>query len=65
MRDAGELIKLCRKRAGLTQKELALRVGTTHLSISDYEKMKTEPKFCMVVWCLNACGFDLEVKEKK
>ena len=65
MTDAGELIKLCRKRAGLTQKELARLVGTTHTSISDYEIYNAEPKFCMVMWCLQACGFTLELKEIK
>lgn len=61
--DGGDLIRICRKHAGLTQRELARRVGITAASLWRYETGKDMPRWDKVVWCLNACGFTFEIKE--
>lgn len=40
----GEEIRLERKRAGLTQKQLAERLGVTHALIGQYERGERHPK---------------------
>lgn len=60
---AGELIWRCRKYKGITMRELAEQVGTSHKMIWCYEHGTVSPRFDMVVWCLEACGFTLELKE--
>lgn len=63
MMAGGELIKYCRKFRGLTQKELSAKTGvSTHL-ICKYERGIYEPKYQYVLWCLEACGFKLELSE--
>jgi len=32
--------------------------------LCDYEQGLREPKFITVVWCLEACGFGLELKKR-
>ncbi len=56
-----DLIVEARKRAGLTQRELAERAGTTQSSIARWERMATEPSFENVVRLLRLCGFVLNV----
>ena len=55
----GTLIREARRRAGLTQLELAARLGTTQSAIARLERGATEPSFERVVDALKACGFDL------
>ncbi len=54
---AGEAVLTARRAAGLTQKQLAERLGTSASVISQYENGKVEP----TVWSLNriieACGW--------
>lgn len=61
--DGGELIKLCRKQAGLTQRYLAQKVGITTTSLWRYETGRDMPRWDKVVWCLNVCGYTFEIKE--
>lgn len=42
--NTGEKIKLARKRAGLTQKELGEKLGITYQQIGQYENGKRQPK---------------------
>ena len=56
-----DLVREARKRAGLTQKELAERVGTTQSAIARLETGRTAPSFESVVHLVRACGLDLDV----
>jgi transcriptional regulator with XRE-family HTH domain len=55
----GTLVREARRRAGLTQLELAARLGTTQSAIARLERGATEPSFARVVEAIGACGFDL------
>ena len=61
--DGGDLIRICRKRAGMTQRELAAKVGITATSLWRYETGKDMPRWDKVVWCLSVCGYTFEIKE--
>ncbi len=56
-----DLVREARKRAGLTQAELARRVGSTQPAIARLESGRVQPTFDRVVELLKACGFDLHV----
>lgn len=55
----GQLVREARRRAALTQRELARRLGTTQSAIARMERGGTEPSYERVVQALRACGFDL------
>jgi transcriptional regulator with XRE-family HTH domain len=55
------LIREARRRAGLTQRELARRLGTHQPVIARWETGATHPDFRTVVNAVRACGFDLTV----
>ncbi len=57
----GDLIREARKRAGLTQAELAGRAGTTQSGIARWESGRTSPSLDDVRRLIRLCGFDLEV----
>jgi len=59
MRQGGNLIREARRRAGLTQRELAERVGTTQSAIARLERGGTEPAYERVVEAVRACGLEL------
>ena len=61
--DGGDLIRICRKKAGLSQRELARRVGISCAGLWRYETGRDMPRWDKVVWCLNVCGYTVEVKE--
>ena len=56
-----DLIYEARRRAGLTQKQLAERAGTTQSSIARWESARREPAFQTVVRLIRLCGFVLDV----
>lgn len=56
-----DLIVEARRRAGLTQRELAERAGTTQSSVARWESGRSEPSFANVVRLLRLCGFVLDV----
>lgn len=56
-----DLILEARRRAGLTQRELAGLAGTTQSSIARWESGRSEPSFANVVRLLRLCGFVLDV----
>jgi transcriptional regulator with XRE-family HTH domain len=60
--NGGRLIREGRRRAGLTQAELARRVGTTQSAIARLERGRTEPSLERVGQLLRACGLDLNVQ---
>jgi transcriptional regulator with XRE-family HTH domain len=57
----GELVREARKRAGLTQAELAARAGTTQSAIARLESGRTTPALEQVERLLRLCGFQLVV----
>lgn len=58
----GDLIKEARRRAGLTQAELAERAGTTQSAIARWERGYVDPGFDQVRRLLRLCGFALYVQ---
>jgi hypothetical protein len=55
----GELIRSARLRAGLSQKELAQRLGIASSSIARWETDTVEPGFSTLRRVLQGCGFDI------
>jgi transcriptional regulator with XRE-family HTH domain len=55
------LVREARRRAGLTQVELARRAGTTQSAIARLERGRTEPSVEHVRQLVNAAGLDLQV----
>jgi transcriptional regulator with XRE-family HTH domain len=55
------LIREARKRAGLSQVELAERAGTTQSVISRLERGATTPSLQTISQLVRACRFDLDV----
>ena len=58
---SGELIRSARLRAGLSQVELAERLGLPQSSVARWEVDAVEPGLSKVRLCLRACGFDLSL----
>jgi transcriptional regulator with XRE-family HTH domain len=56
----GAIIREARRRSGLTQRELAERLGTTQSAIARLESGATEPSYERVVAAVRACGLELE-----
>lgn len=48
-------------RAGLTQAELAMRLGTTQPAVARWERGAVEPRFSTMVRAVRACGLDLAI----
>src|SRR3954454_4019148 len=57
----GDLVKEARRRADLTQRELAERAGTTQSAIARLETGQTSPSFDLVIRLIKVCGFRLDV----
>ena len=57
----GQLIERARRRAGLTQRQLADRLNTSQSLITRWENGKVEPSFDAVVRAIRACGLELSV----
>lgn len=55
----GTLVREARRRAGLTQVDLAGRTGTTQPAIARLESGDSEPSFRRVSAAVRACGFEL------
>ena len=60
--DAGTVVHSARARSGLTQVELAARVGTSQATISAYEKGRKQPSISTLERLLSACGSRLSVE---
>ena len=56
-----DLVREARKRARLTQRELAERAGTTQSSIARLESGRTRPTFEAVLRLLRLCDMDLDI----
>lgn len=58
----GELVREARKRAAMTQRQLAERAGTTQSSIARLESGRTSPALEEVLRLIRLTGFDLRVE---
>ena len=58
----GELVREARKRAALTQRELAERAGTTQSAVARLESGRTSPSLEQVQRLMRLCGYDLLVE---
>lgn len=56
---AGHLIREARRRAGLSQAELAERIGTTQSAIARMERGRSSPSAERLTRIVRACGLDL------
>ena len=56
------LVREARRRAGLTQAELAHRVATTQSSIARLEAGTTDASLARIDLLIRACGFDLVIE---
>jgi transcriptional regulator with XRE-family HTH domain len=59
--DSGQLLREARLRAGLTQRQLAARAGTSQPLVARIESGRVRPSFERVLRLVRACGFDLDV----
>jgi transcriptional regulator with XRE-family HTH domain len=57
-----QFVREARRRAGLTQAELAARAGTTQSAITRLETGKEAPTLERIVELVRACGFDLQIR---
>ena len=56
------LVREARRRAGLTQSELAERAGTTQSAVARTERGMTTPSLEQLSKLVRAAGFDIEVR---
>jgi transcriptional regulator with XRE-family HTH domain len=59
---AGQIIREARLRAGLTQTELAQRLGRERAQVARWETGGQEPSFENLQSVVEACGFSLQVE---
>lgn len=57
----GALVREARRRAGLTQGELARRTGTTQSAVARVEGGRTSPSYDTVLRLVAACGFTPDI----
>lgn len=57
-----DLVREARRRAQLTQQELAEKAGTTQSSIARLESGRTRPAFDDVLRLVRLCGFDVDLR---
>jgi transcriptional regulator with XRE-family HTH domain len=56
-----DLVREARRRAGLSQRQLAERAGTTQSAIARLETGRSTPSFDTVLRLVRLCGLDLDV----
>lgn len=59
---AGSLLADARRRAGLTQVQLAERSGVVRPLISQYENGRKDPSVSMLAKLVDACGMELRMR---
>lgn len=55
----GSIVREARRRAGISQEQLAARLSTTQSAVARMERGRTEPSFARVVEAVRVCGLDL------
>jgi transcriptional regulator with XRE-family HTH domain len=61
---AARALKYARKKAGLTQRELAAKAGVPQSTIGRIESGAVDPRMETLNALLRACGYDLEVEPR-
>jgi transcriptional regulator with XRE-family HTH domain len=56
-----DLVREARRRAALTQRELAEKAGTTQSALARLEAGRTAPSFDLVLRLVRLCGYDLDI----
>ncbi len=59
--DAGSVIRAARRRAGLTQRDLGERVGTTQSAVARWESGAETPRLDTLASLMRACGTEIDV----
>jgi len=57
---AGRMVRHARRRAGLTQRQLAAKAGIPQETIARIERGRVDPRVSTLDRLLEACGFGLE-----
>lgn len=63
--DAGVLIREARNLAGLSQAELAAKIGTTQPNVSRWERGFDVPRVDTLGRILQACGFEADLRFRR
>ncbi|MEP7059277.1 MAG: helix-turn-helix transcriptional regulator [Actinomycetota bacterium] len=63
--DAARLVKMARRRAALTQRELARRSGIAQPTVSRIESGKMSPTFDTLAALIQACGMQVVALERE
>ena len=58
---AAQIIREARLKAGLTQTELAMRLGRERAQVARWEISGQEPSFANLRSAVEACGFTLQI----
>ena len=56
------VVREARRKAGLTQRELATRAGTSQSAVARYERARSVPDIPTLQRLLEACGLELRFK---
>lgn len=59
---SGRLLREARRRAGLTQRTIAGRVGVTQPTVARIERGEIEPSLERLLGLVRACGLDLDIR---
>jgi transcriptional regulator with XRE-family HTH domain len=59
--DAGQFLREARRRADMTQRELAARAGVSQPLVARIEGGTVDPPFERLLELVRACSFDLEI----
>ena len=62
--DAARMLNMARRRAGLSQRELARRTGAAQPTISRIERGLMSPTVATLEPLIKACGMELEIIER-
>jgi transcriptional regulator with XRE-family HTH domain len=60
--DAGTIVRLARRRASLSLRQLARRAGTSHSTLSAYESGDKVPTVATLARIVRAAGFALDLE---
>lgn len=62
---AGEIIKYCRNKTGLTVKDLSKRSSIGESTIRSYESQNTDASWTKMEQLLKACGYRITIVKIK
>jgi predicted transcriptional regulator len=62
VRALSQYVREARRRAGLSQRELASKVGISQPHVARIESGSVDPPHTLVRRLVRACGFDLEIR---